>query len=361
MKIATRPGLLRNLQIGFGLSLLILVVSSIASYSSIQNLLGSARLVDHTDSVINKLEAALSTMKDAETGQRGYLLTGDTAYLRPYYGAHEKALNLVDNIRSMTMDNPIQTQNANELYDILSQRLNVLQQLIDEKRENNLVNLNELKRGMGFMEEARRVVNRMQTELRQLMAIRTERMKKFANYTPILILVAAALAILITLFFYQRVVSDYQERTALYAELQQKDEDIGRRIDIISEIADKISDGNYKVRVSDEQKDNLGALSLALNKMAESLDHSFSQLSDNEWHQAGVARLSEIMVGQSDMKTLSGNVIDFITEYSRSRLGAFYLMDPSARELVMQAGHGLSVDSRRKTIAVGDGMAGQVA
>ena len=107
MNIVSRPGLLRNLQIGFGLSLLILIITSVASWSSIHNLLDSSKWVDHTDSVINQLNSALSSLKDAETGQRGFLLTGDTAFLRPFNGAHERALSYIGNIRSMTVDNPV--------------------------------------------------------------------------------------------------------------------------------------------------------------------------------------------------------------------------------------------------------------
>jgi signal transduction histidine kinase/DNA-binding response OmpR family regulator/CHASE3 domain sensor protein len=361
MKIIKPPGLLRNLQIGFGLSLMILIVSSVASYTSIQGLLESSRQVDHTDSVIKKLEMALSTLKDAETGQRGYLLTGDTSYLRPYAGAQEKALTLVNDVTGMTIDNPTQSQNSRELYEIISQRLSILQQLIDNKRDNNLINLAELKKGQGSMEEARRVVARMQDEEHRLMRLRVEKMNKFSNYTPVLIIVAAALSLLITLFFYRRVVSDYQERITLFSELQLRDEDIRKRIDIISDIADKVSEGNYQVRVSDEQKDSLGALGGSLNKMAESLDHSFRLLSDNEWLQAGLARLNEIMVGEADMKALSAHVIDFITEYSHSMTGAFYRMDPDSRELTLESGHGLVSGSGRTTVPVGDGMAGQVA
>src|SRR5580698_5769252 len=92
----TRPRLLRNLQIGFGLSLLILIITSVASYSSIYNLLGASKWVDHTDSVIQATNNVLSTLKDAETGQRGYLLTGDTVYLRPYYGSQDRALAQID-------------------------------------------------------------------------------------------------------------------------------------------------------------------------------------------------------------------------------------------------------------------------
>ena len=57
---------IRNLQIGFGLSLLLFIGISVASDTSIQNLLQSADLVDHSNLVILKLENTISTMKDAE-------------------------------------------------------------------------------------------------------------------------------------------------------------------------------------------------------------------------------------------------------------------------------------------------------
>jgi CHASE3 domain sensor protein len=69
MNIVSRPGLLRNLQIGFGLSLLILIITSVASYSSISNLLDGSQWVDHTDSVIIKLDNTVSALRDAESGR----------------------------------------------------------------------------------------------------------------------------------------------------------------------------------------------------------------------------------------------------------------------------------------------------
>src|SRR5882757_5085061 len=143
MNIVMRPGLLRNLQIGFGLSLLILIITSIASYSSITSLLESSRWVDHTDSVINELSATLSTMKDAETGQRGYLLSNDTTFLRPYHGAQERALATLDHVQSMTVDNPIQQKNSEELREVISHRLSILQKVIDQKRTDNLYSLDD--------------------------------------------------------------------------------------------------------------------------------------------------------------------------------------------------------------------------
>jgi signal transduction histidine kinase/DNA-binding response OmpR family regulator/CHASE3 domain sensor protein len=356
-----RRGLLRNLQIGFGVSLLILVISSVASYSSIQNLLDSSRWVDHTDSVIARLENVLSTLKDAETGQRGYLLASDSSFLRPYYGAQERALTTLDQIQTMTMDNPVQQQNCVELRNVITQRLTILQQIIDQKKTDNIYSLDDLRKGREYMEQARSVVERMQNEEHTLLAIRVEKVKKFSGYTPVLILLAAAFSILITLFFYRRVYNDYQERAALYAELQEKDQQISRRIDIIKNIADKISTGDYHTRVTDEQKDGLGSLSGSLNKMAESLEYSFNLLSDKEWLQAGIARLNEIMVGEMDLKVLVSNVMGFVAEYSHSRVGAFYVMDASARALDLHGSYALTPDSRMLNIRTGEGLVGQVA
>jgi len=66
-----------NLLIGFGVSLLILLVSSVASYVSIQNLLKNSALVDQTNEVIFEMEQVVASLVDAESGQRGFLLTQD--------------------------------------------------------------------------------------------------------------------------------------------------------------------------------------------------------------------------------------------------------------------------------------------
>ena len=360
MNIVSKPGLLRNLQIGFGLSLLILIISSVASYSSISNLLDSSHSVDHTDSVINQLSNALSTMKDAETGQRGYLLTSDTTFLRPYMGAQERALEYIDNIQRMTVDNPVQQTKIQELRDVVSNRLSILQQMIRQKQTDNMYSPDDLRKGREYMDQVRAIIQRMQDEEHRLLSIRLEKVRKFSTYTPVLIVIAAFLSILITLYFYSRVHRDFLERAALYAELKQKDEDISQRIEIISGIAEDISAGKYQTRVSDEQSDSLGVLSGSLNKMAESLEYSFGLLSDKEWLQTGIAKLNEEMIGETDMKALIANVIGFITEYSRSKVGALYIQDPITGWLTLSGSYALAANARQQ-LKPGEGLVGQVA
>ncbi len=173
---------------------------------------------------------------------------------------------------------------------------------------------------------------------------------------------AAVLSILITLVFYWRVHNDYLERSALYAELQQKDADISRRIVIIGGIAEKISEGNYRTRVSADEKDSLGELAGALNKMAESLEYSFGLLSDKEWLQTGIAGLNDEMVGETDLHKLVTNVTHFIAGYTRSKVGALYLLDPASETLTLKGQYALRAEgSHRQLIRMGEGIVGQVA
>jgi len=352
---------MRNLQIGFGLSLLLLIITSVASFSSIRNLLDGSRLVDHTDSVINQLNLTLSTLKDAETGQRGFLLTDDTAFLRPYYGAQERALGYIDHIQGMTKDNPVQQDNLKELRDIVSHRLNILQTVIDQKRTDNIYSLADVRKGFEHMQEVRRIVQRMQDEEHRLLEERIARVRRYSVFTPALIIVAAILSILVTVFFYRRVHIDFLERAGLYIQLQQKEAEIARRIEIVGDIAEQVSKGNYQVRVPGDQQDSLGELVGSLNKMAESLEYSFGLLSEKEWQQTGIARLSDHIVGETDMKTLVTNVISFVAEYTRSVVGALYVLDASSGAPALAGGFALTADPGRERFKLGEGLVGQVA
>src|SRR5215204_5297935 len=83
----TKWTLERQIPLAFSLALALLVVVGVAAYRNIDSLISTAAQVTRTRAVIAKLEEVLSTLKDAETGQRGFLLTGDERYLEPYRAA----------------------------------------------------------------------------------------------------------------------------------------------------------------------------------------------------------------------------------------------------------------------------------
>src|SRR3984885_6470347 len=91
-----------RIMLGFGAALAALVVSALVSYRSTTQLLDASQSVTHTYEVLTELETLLSLMKDAETGQRGYLLTGVKSYLEPYTAARNKVKDEFDELRNLT-------------------------------------------------------------------------------------------------------------------------------------------------------------------------------------------------------------------------------------------------------------------
>lgn len=345
-----------NLRIGFGFSILLLIISSVASYISIQNLLKNAEEVRHTNEVRFTLEGIISSLKDAETGQRGFLITGEDVYLEPYNGAYRKALTGLSKILELTKDNPEQQAAARVLKDALVKRVSRMQFIIDKKRAGGGIDFADMKVGKAYMDSVRSQVDRMITEESRLLQIRTKSLDKFAVFTPIIIVNAALLAIIIAVVFYARVIKDIKERAVLQKELLEKEKETTQRINVIQNIAKKISEGDYAVRINDHEKDALGDLSVALNSMAESLAFSFGKLSDNEWLQRGVASLNEKMVGEKDLHVLTSQIIEFTTAYTGSHVGALYLRQKDM--LVLHGGYAL-LDNTRKEIPVGQGIVGQ--
>ncbi|BAU54878.1 response regulator [Mucilaginibacter gotjawali] len=352
-----RTSLTRNLQIGFGLSLLLLVVSSVASFFSIQNLLKSADLVDHSNQVVERLESIMSTMKDAETGQRGYLLTGKDEFLEPYNGAYGKALQLIDQVQRLTIDNPQQQVYSIRMKGVLIRRLSALQTLINKKRSGEAVTVTDLEIGKAAMDDLRKVVDSSEQAERTLLNNRTVSLKQFTSITPLIIVLAALLAISVSVFSYIKVTSDMAARASLQEELTIKDQEISRRINIIQHIAGQISAGEYGVRVNDDEKDSLGSISLALNKMAESLQKSFNILSDNDWMQTGISQLNNQMIGEKPLDVLMADVLRFIAGYTGSQVGALYLLEND--DLWLRSSFALT--GAPSKIAMGEGLVGQAA
>src|SRR5258708_5316729 len=98
----------RKITASVGVAVAVLLVNAFVSYRATRSVIDRERLLIHTHEVRAGLEAILSTMKDAETGERGYIITGEDAYLQPYDDAIDRIHNQVESLRQLTADNPDQ-------------------------------------------------------------------------------------------------------------------------------------------------------------------------------------------------------------------------------------------------------------
>lgn len=354
----SKKSIKNNLRIGLGLSLLVLFITSLASYISIKNLIRSGEMVAHSNEVMTKLDGVISTLKDAETGQRGYLLTGEKDFLTPYVGAKQNALYLLDEVGKETLDNPVQQKNVKKLREIIVGRLQILQKTVGIKSRGGNVSVAELVNGKTYMDAARDLIKVMQAEEKRLLELRTADMNKLAGYTPILIILAAIIAVLITFFFYRKVSHDFNVRTQLQQELQRKREEMDNRIAVIQGIAGQISKGDYQVRLDEAERDDLGSLAGSLNSMAESLQYSFSLLADKEWLQSAIAALNDKMVGEKSVPELANDILESIIEHTHSQVAAFYLLEED-KMLHLAGSYALMDGHKTAELKAGEGLAGQ--
>lgn len=353
-------GFKRNLIIGYSLSLLLLIVSAVASYVSINNLLESQELVNHTNEVIKHLDDVKMSVREGEAGQRGYLLTSEDKFLNPFKGSQEDALGALQQVKNLTIDNADQQSDADSIKLLVVDRFNVMQEVISLKEKNNQLDSEMLERGRQIMERLSLVINRMQQREQLLLRQRTADQNKFASYTPSLILIASILAIIVTIVSFIKVNADFEKRKLLQLELEQRNAEITRRIGIIEEITSKIAGGDFSTRVSENDKENLGVLAGSLDKMAESLETSFKNIADQKWLQTGVAELNEIMIGEKDLDVLTQKVISYLMEYTNSSVGAFYLAKDH-NTLELSSSININRSLARNQIHFGEGIAGQSA
>lgn len=347
-----------NLRLGLGLSLLLLLISSVASYVSIRQQIKNTHLVTRSQRTINVFDNMLSVLKDAETGQRGYLLTKNEVFLQPYLRSKKKINDLATKAFDAAKGNTTYTAYLNQLQKTIDIRLGILEQSIILKKRGGMVTESDLVKGKKYMDEVRILVSKMKAEEAKLLASSTEKMKSLTKFTPLLILVSAILSILITLFFYSKVSAYFNEKNLIYSQLDALNKDITKRITTIEGIARQISDGNYQIRLDETEKDSLGSLAGSLNTMAKSLAQSFESIEDREWLQAGIATISEKMVGEKGIIQLTEDVLAAIVEHTGSVVGAFYLVEED-HLLHFKSGYAFAASRYNNKFAPGQGLIGQ--
>jgi signal transduction histidine kinase/DNA-binding response OmpR family regulator/CHASE3 domain sensor protein len=116
---------------GLAAATLFFVASGAVAYLNFQTLKQDSALVVHSGETLTALEDVLSTVKDAETGQRGYLLTDNEGYLGPYNAAVEQLGHRLDALRRLTADNPTQQDRLATVKQRTDAKLAELKQTID--------------------------------------------------------------------------------------------------------------------------------------------------------------------------------------------------------------------------------------
>ena len=214
----------RKLLAAFGSAALVLIVGA-AGIASVVSLRRAYRAVEHTRGVIEASDDLIRALTEAETGQRGYVITGADRYLGSYRAGVPDVATALSALRDLTAGNSGERAEVDSLATFSAQKLAELDTTIALRRDSGFAAAAAIvltDRGRSYMLGAQRIAKALRSDELTLLAVRDRRQVQNAVITFIIIgvgsLVAFALAVLIT----QSIRADVElrEQDRLHIEAQ---------------------------------------------------------------------------------------------------------------------------------------------
>jgi PAS domain S-box-containing protein len=205
-----------------------------------------ARWVEHTYKVIDVSENLLSNLKDAETGQRGYLLTLTPEYLEPFYQSQPSIRRAIGQLKQLTQDNPAQQRSIERLELLISQKLQELDQttqLAKQQQSQAALAIVRQNQGKAWMDQIRQVIDTVEQRERLLLTQRIT-LKQLAVTQITLMLSFAALAIFLLMALLALL---YKSLTAHQRAQAQTLEETIRSRKTLANVLESIGDGFFSL------------------------------------------------------------------------------------------------------------------
>jgi len=334
----------------FSMSFVALILLWFVYQRSNAQLLEARRWVEHTHLVLERVEHAVSLIKDLETGQRGFDITGQQVFLEPYNLAVAKLPGTISEIRSLTADNPNQQKRVDRLENLYASKLAFCQQAIEARKTLSAkasYDLVATQLGKKLMDETRALSGEMEDEEQTLLQKRmldTDRLTgDISWYTTI----GIALSLIVCGASALALIRSFSKSVG---NLQQSLNTIGQ--------------GDLSHRIPMTSNDEFGKLGLSFNGMAQKLKTSLEESASQSWLNRNLARFGQILQGERDLQVAGQKILSEFAAVMDSKHGMFYVLgsDNGNSKLSLLASY---AHHERKnlanTFAIGQGLVGQCA
>jgi methyl-accepting chemotaxis protein len=198
------------------------------------------------------------TLLNAETGQRGYIITGDVSYLEPYNGAQASLDSEIKTLRNLTSDNPTEQQNIDVLQTLVADKMAVLTTTVQVRTTQGFEAAQTIVltgTGKTIMDNIRTTITGIVNTEQTLLATRLASQVTTVNTTRIVIIAGAIIAILAMIAIGILLIRD-----------------ITKPIRELSELSRRIGGGDLAVDIPQvSREDEIGSLWQSFRTMTESM------------------------------------------------------------------------------------------
>ena len=359
-------------QLFFGNFLVIFIMACIALLLLFygRELHDSSEWVKRTHYVLENANELAKTMVDMETGQRGFMLTGNEDFLEPYLMGKNAFQKTMTEILFLVKDNSSQVARLAEIEALQLRwkgeageyEINLKRRIMKgEMSEQALIHVLEGKAtdgsslsgqgrqsGKQIMDTIRFKLERFKTVEKELLKSRVLENETLYNNMIRVGMVGTLVTVLLALF-----LTSYLTKR-LMSQLGVEPMEVER-------IAKELAEGQLAARVPEELINGTDNVAVSLNGMAQAMEESLALLEDRSWVDGGRSGLADELRGILDESTVAGRSITFLCKHLKAQMGALYLAyDGGILRLT-----GSYAYTRRnheaQNIAIGEGSLGQAA
>ena len=217
-----QPGLNRKITIGFALPVVIILAWRSSPTSARRNSSVAGERVAHSNQVLSELEGAVSDITEAESGVRGFLLTGDEVYLQSWRSGAQEAPQHLHRLLELTADDPVQQARVAELELASREKLAWVAQTVEVYKSQGPQAAKAIVmtgKGRVQMDRIRQIASGVEAQENQVLRSQTERAElKTRRATTYLRILAAVVVFVLGLAFY-RVRTEMREVARVQREL----------------------------------------------------------------------------------------------------------------------------------------------
>src|SRR5215831_16024906 len=189
---------------GYLTAFLLLLISYLLIFVTLQQLLQQTKWVEHTDLVINDLETLSSYVNEAESAARGYVLLNDTDHKETFNSTTQKIDLLLKSIDSLTSDNILQQKNADTLKTAIQEKLGGIYRGILLYEQGGNVITDRIKErgeiGKKLMGNIKVIIQKMERAERNVLQQRKQKLRTVSTSIKVITVTSLVIALLLSTY-----------------------------------------------------------------------------------------------------------------------------------------------------------------
>lgn len=218
----TLPKALLSFVFSIVISITMLSFLSWITYSNLQEMGKRTDDVTHTYQVRFNNKELIKLLVDAETGQRGYLLTGNEDFLKPYTESEHKIDTTLHELSRLMIDNQLQLQRLDSMKTFADSRLKAMEINIDRIQKRQSVDTVKLYLGKFYMDKIRTLSHKIDVDEEQLLQSRQELQENSDKKMTYYLLGLSTVTLLFLGIFFRLLYLELKQRISLQTTLEHK-------------------------------------------------------------------------------------------------------------------------------------------